>query len=153
MPQFELFSVIRSLHLIAIALAGGSAMVVLVLVGFEESREDLTGLTSILWKRTASWAFRVAVLLGLVLLGLRLASHSEPFRELYLHWKLPLVFLLLAFSEMTPKALAKRKRGAPLLAFLLFLLVVFISANHAAFGYRMAKGALGDYTGTVQAGQ
>lgn len=151
MPQFDLFSVIRSLHIIVLALAGGSAMVVLVLVGFEESREDLRGLTSVLWKRTTSWAFRVAVVLGLALLGMKFAAGAKPFQELYLHWKLPLVLLLLAFSEMSPRSLAGRKRGAPLLAFLLFLLVVFVSANHGAFGYRLGKAPLGSYTGTVQA--
>ena len=150
MPHFDTFTLVRWAHISLMALGGGSALVILVLIGFEESREDLQGLTSLLWKRTTAWCFRLAVLAGLVLLGWKIAMGAQPFSEIYLHWKLPLVFLLLMFSEMTPKALARRKRGAPLLAFLLFLLVVFVSVNHAAFGTRAAKAHMGPYTGTVE---
>jgi len=153
MPQFDLFTMIKSLHVLCLALGGGAAMVTLVLVGFEESRDDLQGLTSILWKRTAVWGFRLAVLVGLVLLGLKVKAGDQPFHEVYLHWKLPLVFFLLMFSEMAPKALAARKRGAPLLAFLLFLMVVFVSVNHFAFGTTKAKSALGPYTGSMEPGK
>ena len=66
MPDFEAYSIVKWLHVIAVALGGGSAMIILVLVGFEESREDLKGLTSILWKRTTAWAFRLAVVFGIV---------------------------------------------------------------------------------------
>jgi len=128
-------------------------MVVLILVGFEESREELHGLTSVLWKRTAAWAFRFAVLLGLVLLAMKFKAGDQPMHAIYLHWKLPLVFLLLMFSEMSPKALAARKRGAPLLAFVLFLLVVFVSVNGAAFGSTLAKAHLGPYSGSMEAGR
>jgi len=152
MPHFDAFSVIRWLHLTSLALAGGSVLVILVLVGFEESREDLHGLTSLLWKRTASWGFRVAVLLGLVLLAMKFRDGGRPFQAVYLHWKLPLVFLLLMCSEMSPKALAGHKRGAPLLAFVLFLLVLFVSANGPAFGTTAAKANLGPYTGSMEAG-
>ena len=150
MPHFDTFTLVRWAHISLMALGGGAALVILVLVGFEESREDLHGLTSLLWKRTAAWCFRLAVLAGLVLLGWKMAAGVHPFRDLYLHWKLPLVFLLLMFSEMTPKALASRKRGAPLLAFLLFLLVLFVSVNHGAFGSREPKTHLGPYTGTME---
>lgn len=153
MPHFEIFTLLKSLHILCLVLGGGAAMVILVLVGFEESREDLHGLTSILWKRTTAWGFRLAVLLGLVLLAMKWKAGAMPFQELYLHWKLPLVFLLLMFSEMSPKALAARKRGAPLLAFLLFLAVVFVSVNHDAFGTAKAKDALGPYSGSMEAGK
>lgn len=153
MPHFDTFTMIKTLHILCFTLAGGAAMVILILVGFEESREDLRGLTSILWKRTASWGFRIAVLLGLVLLGMKIKAGDQPFQAIYLHWKLPLVLLLLVFSEMTPKALAARKRGAPLLAFLLFLTVVFVSVNGAAFGTTRSHDALGPYSGTMEPGK
>ena len=153
MPQFELFSVLRWLHLTALALGGGAAMVILILVGYEESREDLHGLTRLLWKWTAAWAFRLAVLLGLALLALKFRDGGRPFQMVYLHWKLPMVLLLLMFSEMSPRALGSRKRGAPLLAFLLFLLVVFVSANGAAFGTTAPRTHLGPYDGRVEAGR
>jgi hypothetical protein len=139
--------------MISFALGGGSAIVILVLVGLEDSREDLQGLTSLLWKRTAAWGFRFAFLLGLILLGLKIKAGAEPFSAVYLHWKLPLAFLLLMFSEMSPKTLAKRKRGAALLAVVLFLLTVFVSANHDAFGSTAPKAHLGPYTGSMEAGK
>lgn len=153
MPHFDTFTLIKSLHILCLALAGGAAMVILVLVGFEDSREDLQGLTSILWKRTAAWGFRLAVLLGLVLLAMKIKAGDQPFHLIYMHWKLPLVFFLLMFSEMSPKALAARKRGAPLLAFLLFLAVVFVSVNGGAFGETHAREALGPYSGSMEPGQ
>ena len=133
MPHFDTFSLLRWLHLTSLALAGGSAMVILVLVGFEESREDLHGLTSLLWKRTASWAFRIAVLLGLALLAMQIQRGDHPFEATYLHYKLALVLVLLMLSEMSPKALGANRRGAPLLAFLFFLLVTFVAVNKGAF--------------------
>ena len=153
MPHFDTFTMLRTLHILCLALAGGAAMVILILVGFEESREDLHGLTSLLWKRTASWGFRFALVLGLVLLAMKFKAGDSPFQAVYLHWKLPLVLLLLAFSEMAPKALAGRKRGAPLLAFLLFLMVVFVSVNHDAFGFTKPRKALGPYTGSMEPGK
>lgn len=153
MPHFDTFTLLKSLHILCLTLGGGAAMVILVLVGFEESREDLHGLTSILWKRTAAWGFRLAVVVGLILLGMKFKAGDQPFHAVYLHWKLPLVFFLLMFSEMSPKALGARKRGAPLLAFLLFLAVVFISVNGAAFGETKAHNALGPYTGSMEAGK
>lgn len=153
MPHFDTFNLIRSLHVVAFALAGGAAGVVLLLVGFEDSREDLQGLTSVLWKRTASWGFRLALLLGVILLVMKMKAGAEPFQALYLHWKLVLVLLLVMFSEMSPKALAARKRGAPMLAFVLFLLTVFVSVNHDAFGFKAPKTNLGPYSGTMEKGK
>jgi len=153
MPHFDWFTLIKSLHIIALALGGGSAMVILVLVGFEDSREDLMGLTSVLWKRTTAWAFRFAVVLGLVLLAMKLKNGEAPFQNLYLHWKLVIVFLLLMFSEMAPRFLGSKKRGAALLAFVLFLLAVFVSVNAAAFGSRAPKEQQGPYTGAMESGR
>ncbi len=153
MPHFDTFTLVRWLHIVTLALAGGSAMVVLLLVGFEESREDLKGLTSLLWKRTAAWGFRFAFLLGLGLLLWKVKIGAMPFDAVYLSWKLPLATFLLMFSEMTPKALAAGKRGAPMLAFVLFLLVVFVSVNHEAFGYKAPKAHMGPYTGSMESGK
>jgi hypothetical protein len=54
---------------------------------------------------------------------------------------------------MTPKALAKGKRGAALLAVVFFMLTVFVSANHDAFGTKAPKAHLGPYTGSMEPGK
>jgi len=134
MADFTAFGFVKWLHLLSLAMGGGAMMVILVLVGLEESRPDLQGLTSLLWKRTAAWGLRVAVLAGIVLLSMRLRAGDHPFDAKYLHWKLALVLLLLLCSEMSARSLARSKRGLPLLAFMFFLLVTFVSVNHEAFG-------------------
>jgi uncharacterized membrane protein len=150
----QLYDIIKWLHLVALAMGGGAAMVVLILVGFEADREDLKGLTAVLWKRTVSWAFRIAVLLGLILLAIKIQRGDQPFDHLYLHWKLALVVVMLAFSEMSPRALGNNRRGAPLLAFLLFLLVTFVAVNGNAFGVktRRIESAI-PIQGTLEKGQ
>ena len=150
----QLYDIIKWLHLVALAMGGGSAMVILILIGFEADREELKGLTAVLWKRTASWAFRITVLLGMVLLALKIAAGERPFEAHYLHYKLLLAFLLLMASEMAPRALGNARKGAPLLAFLFFLLVTFLSVNASAFGYRVHK-VEGSFPGisTMEKGQ
>jgi len=111
MPDFETYSIVKWLHVLCMALGGGAAMIILILVGFEDGREDLKGMTSILWKRTAAWAFRLAVVLGVVLLVLRFRMGDHPFEARYLHLKLALVVLLLAFSELSGRALARARRS------------------------------------------
>jgi hypothetical protein len=64
----------------------------------------------------------------------------NPFLQNYLRIKLALVVVLLAMSEMGPKALAAGKRGAATLALLLFLLISFVVFNRAAFGFRIPTG-------------
>ena len=154
MPHLETYDFIKWLHVLAVALGGGSAMIILVLAGFEDSREDLRGLTAVLWRRTTAWAFRLAFLLGAVLLGMRIHFGDQPFEARYLHWKLVLVVLLLVFSELSPKALGRARRGAALLAFLLFLMATFVSVNHDAFGtlHKPGEGAAGHYSGAVEPG-
>jgi hypothetical protein len=125
--------------------------VVLILVGLEDSREDLKGLTALLWRRTAAWAFRVALVLGIVLLALRIQAGDQPFQAIYLHWKMPLVTLLLVCSEMAPRSLAAGKRGAALLAFMFFLFTTFVSVNQAAFG-TLRRTSSAPLTGTVSQG-
>jgi uncharacterized membrane protein len=136
MPHFLLYDILKWLHLVFLAMGGGAMMVILILIGFEADRKDLKGMTSVLWKRTASWAFRITVLLGLALLAMKFRMGQHPFDAHYLHLKLVLAILLLAMSEMSPKALGAARRGAPLLAFVLFLLVTFVSVNKEAFGSR-----------------
>lgn len=151
MPHFETYDLVKWLHVLAVALGGGSAMIILLLAGFEDSREDLRGLTAVLWRRTAAWAFRLAFLLGAVLLGMRFHFGDQPFEAGYLHWKLTLVLVLLVGSELSSKALGRARRGTTLLVFLMFLLASFVSVNHAAFGtsHRPGQGAAGVYSGQV----
>ena len=153
MPDFDTYSFIKWLHLVALALGGGSAMIILILVGFEDGREDLKGLTSILWKRTAAWAFRLAVVLGIVLLALRMRAGDHPFEARYLHLKLTLVLLLLICSELSGKSLAKARRGATMLAFLLFLMTTFVTVNRDAFGWaKHPASSTGVISGAVEKG-
>ena len=152
MPDFTPYYFIKWLHLIALAMGGGAAMVVLILVGFEDTREDLHGMTSLLWKRTAAWAFRLAVVLGIVLLVLRMRAGDQPFQAVYLHWKLALVFLLLMCSEMSGKALARSQRGLPMLALLFFLMATFVSVNKDAFGAAKRPAGAAVITGAVEKG-
>jgi uncharacterized membrane protein len=152
MPDFETYSILKWLHLLFLALGGGSAMVILILVGFEDARDDLKGLTSLLWKRTTAWAFRLAVLLGIVLLAMRMRAGEHPFDARYLHLKLALVALLLLCSEMSGRALARARRGAAILAFLLFLLASFVAVNRNAFGRVVRRVQSGSYTGAVTQG-
>ena len=154
MLNFNTYDIIKWLHLIALAMGGGSAMIILILVGFEDSREELRGMTSILWKRTAAWGFRLAVVLGIVLLALRMRDGDHPFAATYLHWKLALVFLLLMCSEMSGKSLAKARRGAAMLALLFFLMATFVAVNKDAFPQVKRPGPAGggSFTGAVQQG-
>ena len=153
MPHFNAYDFIKWLHLVALAMGGGAAMVILVLVGFEDSRDDLKGMTSLLWKRTAAWAFRLAVVFGIILLAMRFRMGDQPFAARYLHLKLVLVLLMLVCSELSAKALAKSRRGAAMLAFLLFLMVTFVTVNRDAFGFaRHTTPASGVITGAVDKG-
>jgi uncharacterized membrane protein len=152
MPHFNSYDFLKWMHILAMAMGGGSAMIILILVGFEESRDDLKGLTAVLWRRTTAWAFRAALVLGVALLVMRFQAGDQPFAALYLHWKLVLVVLLLACSEMAPKSLGKGKRGAALLAFMFFLFATCVSVNHEAFGTaKRAQG--GAFTGAVVQGE
>jgi uncharacterized membrane protein len=154
MPSFDLYPLIKWLHVLMAALAGGAAMLILILVGFEDSREDLKGMTSLLWRRTAAWGFRLAVVLGAILLVLDYRAGLNPLEATYLHWKLALVVLLLVCSELSGKALARARRGAALLAFVLFLLVTFVAVNRDAFPtVRHRPESRGPFTGAVVPGQ
>lgn len=153
MPNFEAYYIVKWLHLICLALGGGSAMIILILVGFEDGQEELKGMTSILWKRIAAWAFRLAVLLGIVLVAMQIRAGGHPFQARYLHVKLLLVVFLLMFSELSGRSLAKAKRGAAMLAILLFLLTTFVSVNSGAFGnLKHRPGNPGTFAGAAEQG-
>jgi hypothetical protein len=137
MPHFELFDLLKWLHFICVVIGGGAAVVAVLLSGLEDEREELRGVAPTLWKLVVNWAFRFALATGAILLALKLLRGLHPFDAYYLHVKLVLVLLLVAMAEMSPKVLAKAKRGAPLLALLLFLLSTFVVINKDAFGRRV----------------
>jgi len=126
MPNVNTYDLLKWLHLVAFAVAGGAAVVALLLSGFEDTREDLRGLAATVWSKVVAWGFRLAFLLGVVLLVMKIQAGDHPFDHRYLHFKITLAVLLLAFSEMAPRALARAKRGAAMLALMLFLLTSFL---------------------------
>jgi len=134
MPHFELYDLVKWLHFVALSVGGGGIVIALLLSGFEDEREDLRGLAATIWKKVVAWSFRLALVLGILLLViLYRAGDPNPLAPHYLHLKLVLVLALLGVSEMSPKALAVAKRGAPMLALLLFLLASFVTINRGAF--------------------
>lgn len=134
MLHFETFFLVKWLHFAALAIGGGAMVVALLLSGLEEEREDLRGLAAGVWRKVVVWPIRFAVALGALLLLIQYrAGDPNPLGPRYLHIKLVLALLLVAFSEMTPRALAAGKRGAALLALLFFLLASFVAINGSAF--------------------
>ncbi len=134
MPAFDAISLIKWLHFILLSIAGGGAVVALLLSGFEDEREDLRGLAATIWKRTVSWGFRLALVVGIGALLIHMRNGNNLLLEHYMHVKLTLVLIILACSEMAPKGLAVGKRGAAMLALLLFLLTSFVVYNQNIFG-------------------
>ena len=127
-------SMLKWFHFLVLAMAGGGAIVALLLSGFESERPDLQGLAATVWKRTATWGLRLAVIIGLAMLGLKMSQGDRPFATFnYLHVKLLLVFFLLGTAEMAPKMLAKGKRGAAMVALLLFMATSFVVYNKELF--------------------
>ena len=132
--HLEAAHVLRWLHILAMATGGGAAVVALLLSGFEEGREDLRGLAATVWAKVVTWAFRLAVLLGALLLVVLLQKGDNPFVLGHAFTiKLVLALLLLGLSEMTPKALAAGKRGSALLVLALFLAITFVMYNQELF--------------------
>lgn len=132
-------AMLKWFHFLVLAMAGGGAIVALLLSGFESDRPDLQGLAATVWKRTATWGFRLAVLIGIAMLFLKMSQGDKPFATFnYLHIKLVLVFFLLACSEMAPKMLAKGKRGAAMVALLLFMATAFVVYNKDLFAPKTA---------------
>lgn len=141
MPHFQLFDLIKWLHFASLAIGGGAAVAALLLSGLEDEQEAVRGLAPTLWKMVVAWGFRMAFLTGGLLLTLSLSADGRPFDQYYLRWKLPLVTFLLVMSELSPSALARTRRGAPLLALVLFLVATFVTINGRAFGRKSAPPA------------
>lgn len=133
MLHFELYNLVKWLHFTCFTVAGGAAVVALLLSGLEDEREDLRGLSATLWKHVVTWGFRLAVVTGGLLLAMK---QGQAFADYFLYVKLIFVLLLLVMSELSPGSLARAKRGAPLLAVLMFLLASFVAINKDAFGRR-----------------
>ena len=134
MPALDALNLLKWIHFLCLSVAGGGAVVSLLLSGFEADREDLQGLAATVWKKTVTWGFRFALVTGLGLLGLKFSRGLHPFDQYYLHGKLLLVFFLLMVAEMAPKMLAVGKRGAAMTALFLFLLTSFVVYNKELFG-------------------
>lgn len=135
------YDMIRWMHFLCAALAGGGMVMCLLVSGFEDTREDLRGFAAVLWARVVSWGLRLALLLGLGMVGWMHKLGGNPFNDYWLWVKLALVLVLVGVSETTPKALAAGKRGGALLAMLLFLLATFAAYNRGVFGSRPAAPA------------
>jgi hypothetical protein len=132
--KLETVNILRWIHFLAMSFGSGAAVVALLLSGFEEGREDLQGLAATVWAKVVAWSFRLALVAGIVLLVVLIQSGQNPFKTgFYLHIKLSLVFILIALSEMTPKALAVGKRGSALLVVVLFMAVSFVVFNKGLF--------------------
>ena len=134
MPKFDAIAMLKWIHFLFLSMAGGGAVVSLLLSGFESERQDLQGLAATVWKKTVTWGFRLAVIVGIATLGLKMGRGEHPFDHYYLHGKMVLVLLILAMAEMAPKMLATGKRGAAMTALFLFLITTFVVYNKDLFG-------------------
>ena len=119
-------------HLVAFAFAGGGAVVALLLSGFEDEREDLRGLAAAVWARVTRWGTRIAVALGGVLLALRFQAGEHPFDAPHLPLKLAFAALALLMAELTPRDLAKGRRGSAMLFLMFWMLTTVVAVNKAA---------------------
>lgn len=138
MPVFDALSLTKWFHFILLSMAGGGAIVALMLSGYEDEREDLRGLAATVWKRTVGWGFRLALVVGIGALLIHIFKVGDnPLLDRYMHIKLTLVLILLVCSEMAPKGLAVGKRGAAMLALLLFMLASFVVYNKNTFGKKV----------------
>lgn len=151
MPTFDLFHLVLWLLFLAISMAGGGMLVALLLSGFEEEREDLRGLAASVWQKVAGWGVRFACLLGLGALALLFRREAHPFDARALAPEIALAALTLLFTELTPRFLARLKRGAALLALLFLLLTTFMAINGEAFGRRFRPEPVREYSAATTA--
>ena len=125
MPNFDALNIMKWIHFVCLAVGGGGIVTALLISGFEDTREDLRGLAAALWSKTVAWSFRIAVILGLAMIGwMQGKLKVNPFLQNYLWVKLVLVLALLGVTETGARALARGKRGAAMLAMLIFLVMV-----------------------------
>ncbi|MCL1893355.1 MAG: hypothetical protein FWG02_03820 [Holophagaceae bacterium] len=133
MPDFEIQSIVKWLHIISMVLAGGTMPVCLILSGFEESHEDVRGISAVIWKKLAVWGMRFTVAFGIILLIMYLAKGGKPFSQPHLMLKIGLTPILIFVCETATKNLGNAKRGAAMLAVVLILIITFVSTNGNAF--------------------
>lgn len=141
MPHFFATDILKWIHLLTLVLGGGGAMVCLLLLGLEESDPAYKGLAAALWRKVVTWSFRLALITGIVILGMKLKNLEQPFAAYYLHIKLTLVVILLGVSESATKSLAKGKRGAALLTIGLFLVITFVVSTKRTYGGKVVTPA------------
>jgi len=120
-------SFIRWLHFVALFFAGGCMPVCLLLSGFEDTREDIRGLSAVIWKKIAIWAMRFAVLTGAVMFVMVLFKGDRPFSQPHLMFMLGLSPFLILLCEKTPNSLGMGKRGIAMLITALFLATSFVA--------------------------
>lgn len=131
------YDMVRWLHFLCAALAGGGMAACLLVSGFEDTREDLRGLAAALWAKVVAWPLRLGALIGIGLVGWMVRGMPDR----WLLVKMVLALALVGVSETTPKALAGGKRGGAMLALLLFLLATFTVGNRSMFSGRPAAPA------------
>jgi hypothetical protein len=132
---------IRWIHFLCVAVAAGGMLMCLLVSGFEDTKEDIRGLSAVLWSRVVGWSLRLGLVTGLGMIGWMHKLGRSPFGDYWIWVKLGLVVVLFGLSESTPKALAVGKRGGALLAMLLLLLATFTAFNRSVFGSRPAATA------------
>jgi hypothetical protein len=133
MPHFDSESLLRWFHFLMLVLAGGAMPVCLLLSGFEDTREDVRGLSAAVWKKMAVWGVRLAILLGVAALVANIVKGGKPFLQPHLMFKIGVAPLLVLLCEAAPKKLGEKKRAAAMGAIMLFLLMSFIALNGRAF--------------------
>jgi len=133
MPNFDNESLLRWLHFISLAFVGGSIPVCLLISGFEDTHEDVRGLSAVIWKRLTIWSMRAAVLFGVILFVMSLVGGGRPFSQPHLMFKIGIMPILVFLCETAPKFLGKGKRGMALLAMALFSILSFVTINGKAF--------------------
>jgi hypothetical protein len=133
MPNFDAESLLRWFHFVGLVLAGGSMPVCLMLSGFEDTHEDVRGLSAVIWQKITLWGMRCAVCFGFLLFILSLFKGNKPFAQPHLMFKIGMGPILLFLCETAPKPLSVGKRGLALIATVLFLVTSFIAANGRAF--------------------
>jgi hypothetical protein len=133
MPNFDSESLLRWFHFLMLVLAGGAMPVCLLLSGFEDSREDLRGLSAAVWRKMAVWGMRLAILFGVAVVAASIANDGKPFSQPHLMFKIGIAPFLVLLCETAPKSLGAGRRGAAIGAVMLFLLTSFIASNGRAF--------------------
>lgn len=141
MPAFNVLEMLTWLHVVAMATFGGAAITALLLSGLEEAQPEYRGLAATIWSKVACWGARLALLFGIALLVFKLKDQYPVFAARAFHFKLLTAIAMVGLAEAAPRALARGKRGAALLAVVCFLLTSFLALNKSPFGFTQPKAA------------